>query len=74
MAKFAAYDDVAIYAVADTAEAALAQAHKDAGPAVEAHFEVAEIAPDYAAKIEADGFGPRDSFTLKNGVIVEWER
>lgn len=70
--KFAAYDDMAIYSIANTAAEALTKAHKDAGPAVKAHFEVAEITPDYAAEILEGGFNPRDSFYLANGIIMKW--
>ena len=70
MTKFAAYDDVAIYAVAETSEAAIEEAQSYVNG--EGHFDAAEISDELFEQIERDGWnGNRQSFSVKNGEIVE---
>lgn len=62
--KFAAYDDLSIYAIADSPEAAIAQARADAGDP-EARFSTAKCSNELAAYIEKYGWnGNRESFTV----------
>lgn len=68
---FAAYDDFSIYAVAETAEAAIAAAIKDAGDP-DAMFVTAKIGAELAAQIERDGWdGNRQSFRIADGCIID---
>lgn len=70
MTKFAAYDSLSIYAVADSAEAAIAKARDDARND-EAQFQTAEISDELAAEIERDGWdGNRRAFDVVAGKIV----
>jgi len=70
--KFAAYDDISIYGISDTAEDAIADActrvRND-----DAEFQIASISEDLAAQIERDGWdSSRQTFTIdNNGFIVE---
>jgi N-acetylglutamate synthase/N-acetylornithine aminotransferase len=69
MTKFAAHDDLSIYAVADTAEAAITKARDEARD-LEAQFLTAQISDELAAQIERDGWdGMRQSFDVVNGWI-----
>jgi hypothetical protein len=56
MTKYAAYDDLAIYAIGDTPEAAIEKARDDAREP-EARFETAPIRAAFAAYIEEHGWG-----------------
>ena len=70
MNQYAAYDQSAIYAIADTPEAAIAKA-RDETRNSEATFETAKIGAADALEIEDRGFnGHRDSFEVKNGWIT----
>lgn len=70
MTKFAAYDDLSIYAVADSAEAAIAKARDDARDP-EAQFRTARVSEELCAKIERDGWdGNRRAFDVRDGWIV----
>ena len=55
MTKFAAYDGLSIYAVADTAEAAIAKARRDTMEP-DAEFDTAPITDEFAAWIEDNGW------------------
>ncbi len=73
MTKFAAYDDLAIYAIGDTAEQAEANACQDAGDP-QATFKVAPISDDFAARIAEYGWnGKRQTFEIskRDGHLVE---
>lgn len=75
MPKFAAYDDLSIYAVADTEEAAIAKAREDSGEP-SAQFSTAPISDDLAAQIERDGWnGTLRSFSVgADGYIIDTTR
>jgi hypothetical protein len=70
--KFAAYDDISIYGIGDTAEDAIADARSKVRND-EAEFQIARISDDFAAQIEHDGWdSSRQTFTIdNNGFIVE---
>ncbi len=69
MTKFAAYDDLSIYAVADTGEVAIATARADTNEP-DAMFKTAEISDELAVQIERDGWnGNRQSFEVRHGAI-----
>ena len=70
--KFAAYHDISIYGVGDTAEEAVAKARSEVQDA-NAEFNVASIRDDLAAQIERKGWhGSHQTFTIdSNGFIVE---
>lgn len=72
MTKFAAYDDLSIYAVGDTPEAAAAKAREDANDP-QAAFKIAPIADHLANQIAQGGWnGNRQSFEVaKDGHLVE---
>ena len=72
MTKFAAHDDASIYAVADTADAAVAKARDDARDQ-NAQFRASPISDELADQIEEHGWdGKRQSFACNTaGVIVE---
>lgn len=69
---YAAYDDLSIYAVHDTADGALARAKADAGDP-EAVFRVAPISDGLAYQIVLNGWdGAIRSFEIgRNGWIVD---
>ncbi len=70
MTKFAAYDPFSIYAVADTAEAAIAKARDDVRDE-DAQFLTAEISDALAAEIARDGWdGNRRAFDVVGGQII----
>lgn len=70
MTKFAAYDDCAIYAVADTATAAIVEAQSYVNG--EGHFDAAEISDELFAQIERDGWDGRNrSFEVRNGELFD---
>jgi hypothetical protein len=70
-AKFAAYDSLAIYAIADTAEAAIAQARADTMEP-EAQFKVAKISNSLATWIDENGWNAKArSFGLRDGYVVD---
>ena len=70
--KFAAYDDVSIYGIGDTAEEAVVTARSKVRND-DAEFNVACISNDLAARIDHDGWdGSRQTFKIDdNGFIVE---
>lgn len=71
MTKFAAYDASSIYAVADTADAAIAKARHDAREPA-ANFETAPITDEFAAWIDENGWdGMHRSFELRDGALVD---
>ena len=72
MIKFAAHDDTSIYAVADSAEAAIEKARNEARDQT-AQFQVAPISDELAAQIERDGWdGMHQSFAFDGaGFIVD---
>jgi hypothetical protein len=71
MTKYAAYDYVSIYAVAETPEAAIAKARHDAQEP-EAQFSTAKVSDELAEQIERDGwYGNSRSFDIQNGFIVD---
>ncbi len=72
MTKFAAYDDLSIYAVADTAADAIAKARHEVRDD-STDFRIAQITDDLAARIERDGWdGSRQTFEIdNNGFIVD---
>jgi len=68
---FSAHDDFSIYAVAETAEAAIAAAIKYSG-APDTMFATAKIGAELAAQIDRDGWdGNRQSFRIVDGYIVD---
>ena len=69
---YAAYDDLSIYAVHNTAEGALSKALADSG-CPEAKFQVAPITDDFAAWISRNGWdGMHRSFEVAdNGFLVD---
>jgi hypothetical protein len=68
---YAAYDDLSIYAVHDTAAGALAKAKSDAGDP-DATFQVAPISDDLATWISRNGWnGNRRRFEVRDGYIVD---
>ena len=71
MTKFAAYDDLAIYAIGNTPEEAIENA-RDAARDYEAQFSTAPITDDFAADIEENGFlGGHDGFRFnERGQLV----
>lgn len=74
MTKYAAYDEYSIYAIGDTAEAAIAKARDDAREP-EAEFETAKITDEFAAWIEENGWDPhRCGFDLQDGFVVDVTR
>ena len=71
MTRFAAYTDASIFAVADSADAAITKAREDAGDPT-AEFQTARIGDEFAATIEDRGFHPNwHSFDIVNGEIVD---
>jgi hypothetical protein len=70
--KYAAYDDMSIYAIGDTPEAAIQKARDDAREP-EAQFKTAPIKDGLAAAIEDAGWNPHlESFALDEyGYIVD---
>lgn len=71
MTRFAAYDDLAIYALGDSPEEAIQNARDDAREP-EAEFSTALISDELAAWIEENGWdGKSRSFEIENGFIVD---
>jgi len=72
MTKYAAYDDLSIYAVGKTRAAAIATARHDA-KSPNARFSTAPISDALAIKIERDGWnGHFNSFSIdSSGWIVD---
>jgi hypothetical protein len=72
MTKFAAYDNLSIYAVADTAADAIPKARHEVCDD-SAEFRIAQVSDDLAARIERDGWdGSRQTFDIdNNGFIVD---
>lgn len=71
MAKFAAHDDISIYAVGNTPEDSIQNA-RDAANEPTAEFEASPISDALAAQIERDGWnGHRQSFAYRNGQLVD---
>ena len=67
--RFAAHDDLSIYAIGATADEAI-QTARDAAQREDAQFEVSPIDAAFADVIETDGFDPmRDTFHTVDGVI-----
>jgi hypothetical protein len=68
--KFAAYHDISIYGIGDTAEEAVAKARSEVQDC-DAEFNVASISDDLAIQIERDGWdGSYQTFTIdSNGFI-----
>lgn len=72
--KHAAYDDLSIYAIADTAQGAIERARSDANDPGAA-FMAAPISDAFAARIERDGWdGKSQSFEVVNGQLREVRR
>ena len=71
MTKFAAYDDFAIYAVADSSQGAVDKALDECGGASYC-FKFARVSDDLADQIERDGWnGNRQTFTVRNGELFD---
>jgi hypothetical protein len=71
MTHFAAYDDLAIYALGATPEAAISKAREDC-PDDEAEFRTAKIGKPFAAWIEANGWDAHGrSFDVIDGELVD---
>jgi hypothetical protein len=72
MTKFAAYDDLSIYAIADTAADAIGKARNQMRND-SADFRIAQVSDDLAARIECDGWdGSRQIFKIdEDGFIVD---
>lgn len=71
MTKFAAYDANSIYAMPDTAEAAIDKARDDARDDT-AKFDTARISDELAAWIDENGWNAmRRSFDIIDGYIVD---
>ena len=69
--KFAAYDDMSIYAIGDTPAEAVATARADADDPG-AQFSTAEISERFAAWIDENGWdGTRRSFDVRRGKIID---
>ncbi len=64
MVKYAAHDDVSVYAFGDSPEEAISNAKLETGDAG-AHFAATPIAEDFAAEIAVKGWDPSvDAFKL----------
>jgi L-asparaginase II len=71
MTKYAASDDFAIYAIADSSEQAIDKAQDECG-GPQYCFKVARISDEFARQIDDNGWnGNRQSFEVKNGEIFE---
>lgn len=70
--KYAAYDDMAIYAIGDSPESAIQKARDDAREP-EAEFKTAPVREGLASAIEDAGWNPHlESFALdSDGLIVD---
>jgi hypothetical protein len=74
MTHYAAYDDLSIYAVAETAEAAVAKARAETRD--DATFSTAPISDELADWIEENGWhGPTRTFEIdRSGYLVDTTR
>jgi len=71
MTKYAAYDEITIYAVGDTPKEAISNANDNAGNE-KWKFETAKISDELAEKIERCGWnGNYNSFNVVHGYIVD---
>ena len=70
--KFAAHDNFSIYAIADTADAAVAKARDIVG-VDDAQFSTAKVSDELAEQIETRGWnGNRQAFSVgRDGFIVD---